>query len=312
MNNKKLNGTVIFGFVVLLLVNALISLLIYNQNRQPVTGKQIPVNSGANKLQSIMQKQFETANRSLNINDSLLDSFRNYTGNGTVLVLYIDQYSCSSCVDNAIADLLSFKDSIGIQNILIILSTKNKKDAALMKNKTGNQFKILPVREKDINFEGISENLPVHFYVIDNRLMPFCIYFYAPEFPQLNTQYLNIVYNRFFKKENAEKIPNKSPATTVEPEQAEIELKDMRTGKTSEAVFRLKNTGTLPLLIQTVDASCGCTVPEWEKQPVKAGESAEIKVQITPEEKGYFNKTVTVHCNTGQGQVLLRINGTVN
>jgi hypothetical protein len=106
-------------------------------------------------------------------------------------------------------------------------------------------------------------------------------------------------------------ISDKPSVTVVEPEQIEIELKDLRTGKTSEAVFKLKNTGTQPLIIQTVNASCGCTVPEWEKQPVAAGKSTEIKVKITPEKGEYFNKTLTVHCNTEEGQILLKVKGTV-
>jgi hypothetical protein len=51
-----------------------------------------------------------------------------------------------------------------------------------------------------MNFEGISENMPVHFFVIDRRLEPFCIYLYAPEFSELNKRYLNIVHQRFLKR----------------------------------------------------------------------------------------------------------------
>jgi hypothetical protein len=106
-------------------------------------------------------------------------------------------------------------------------------------------------------------------------------------------------------------ISDKPLVTTVTLEQTEIELKDLHIGKTSETIFSLKNTGTQPLIIQMVNTSCGCTVPEWDKQPVKTGKSAKIKVRITPEEKGRFNKTVTVHCNTKEEQILLKINGMV-
>jgi hypothetical protein len=305
--NKRLKYIILIGFAIFLAVNTCISFFIYNQNEQQPAKEQIPQNSGILKLQSIMQKQFEIENRSLIINNLLIDSFKNYTLNDTILILYIDKYSCSSCVDNAIADLLSFKDSIDSKNVLIILSTDDKKDAVLMKNKVRNLFNILPVKEGDINFEGITENLPLHFFVIDNKLIPFCIYFYAPEFPVLNKSYLNIVNQRFFKR----KVGEHSPVTFVEPEQTEIELIDLHTGKTSEAIFTLKNTGTQPLIIQTVNASCGCTVPEWKKEPIKTGKNTEIKVQITPEEKGYFNKTITVHCNTEKGQILLKVKGIV-
>jgi hypothetical protein len=114
-----------------------------------------------------------------------------------------------------------------------------------------------------------------------------------------------------YKKIITGEISDKPPITIVEPEQSEIELKDLQTGKTSEAIFKLKNTGTQPLIIQMVNASCGCTVPEWEKQPIAAVNSTEIKVKITPEKSEYFNKTITVHCNTKEGQILLKIKGTV-
>jgi hypothetical protein len=108
------------------------------------------------------------------------------------------------------------------------------------------------------------------------------------------------------------KISNKTPVTTVESSQTEIDLQDLKTGKTSEAVFVLTNTGTKPLVIRLVESSCGCTVPEWEKQPIGIGKSTEIRVKITPDSPEYFNKTVTIHCNTEGGQVTFSIRGTVD
>jgi hypothetical protein len=97
------------------------------------------------------------------------------------------------------------------------------------------------------------------------------------------------------------KPAERQPVTTVEAEQTEIVITDLQTGKTSEAVFRLTNTGGNSLAIIMVESSCGCTVPEWEKQPVAAGKTTEIKVKISPEKQEYFHKTVTVHCNTEGG-----------
>jgi hypothetical protein len=114
-----------------------------------------------------------------------------------------------------------------------------------------------------------------------------------------------------YKKIITGEISDKPPVTTIESKQPEIELKDLQTGKTSEAVFMLKNTGKQPLVIQMVNASCGCTIPEWEKQPIAAGKSTEIKVKITPEKSEYFNKIITVHCNTEKGQISLKVKGTV-
>jgi hypothetical protein len=117
---------------------------------------------------------------------------------------------------------------------------------------------------------------------------------------------------KLYKQIITDEISDKLPITIVEPEQTVIKLKDLQTSKTSEAVFRLKNTGTQPLIIQMVNASCGCTVPEWEKQPIKTGKNTEIKVRITPSERGYFDKTITINCNTEKGQILFQIKGMVD
>jgi hypothetical protein len=93
--------------------------------------------------------------------------------------------------------------------------------------------------------------------------------------------------------------------------QNEIELRGLQISKTLEVIFTLKNTGVNPLIIKMVNSSCGCTVPEWEKQPIAVRCSTEIKVKITQETNGYFNKTVTVHCNTEAGQVSFIVRGTV-
>jgi hypothetical protein len=114
------------------------------------------------------------------------------------------------------------------------------------------------------------------------------------------------LYKKIITGEMAEKLP----VTTVIAERTEIELNDLQAGKTSEAIFVLKNTGTEPLVIQQVESSCGCTVPDWEKQPVApGGRSTEIKVKITPEKSEYFNKTVTVHCNIEKGQISFIVKG---
>jgi hypothetical protein len=114
-----------------------------------------------------------------------------------------------------------------------------------------------------------------------------------------------------YKKIITGEISDKPPLTTIEPEQTEIELDDMHIGRTSEAIFVLKNTGTNPLVIQQIESSCGCIVPEWEKQPIATGNSTEIKVKVIPEKSEYFNKTVTVHCNTEKGQISFIVKGTI-
>jgi len=100
--------------------------------------------------------------------------------------------------------------------------------------------------------------------------------------------------------------------TTVSIEQTEIDLGTLQQGKPKAVTFTILNTGEKPLHIKHVESSCGCTVPEWTKKPVKPGSTAEIKVTYDAEYPGRFIKQIKVFCNTEKGIIELRIKGEVN
>ena len=76
--------------------------------------------------------------------------------------------------------------------------------------------------------------------------------------------------------------------------------------------FKFKNTGNQPVVIANVQASCGCTTPEWTKTPVLPGKSGIIKaVYSSAGRPGVFNKTVTVTSNAVEPSKVLSIKGTV-
>ncbi len=76
--------------------------------------------------------------------------------------------------------------------------------------------------------------------------------------------------------------------------------------------FNFTNTGKVPLVISSVNASCGCTTPEWSKDPVLPGKSGFIKVSYNPLNRpGSFTKTVLVVANIPAGSKMLKIMGDV-
>jgi hypothetical protein len=76
--------------------------------------------------------------------------------------------------------------------------------------------------------------------------------------------------------------------------------------------FKFTNTGKEPLILSNVKASCGCTVPEWTKEPVLPGEEGVIKVRYTTVTRpNVINKAIIVHSNADNKQVILRIKGEV-
>ena len=76
--------------------------------------------------------------------------------------------------------------------------------------------------------------------------------------------------------------------------------------------FIFTNNGTEPLIIKNAKGSCGCTVPTWPREPIAAGETAEIGVKYATNRVGKFTKTITLTTNADKKPVILTIKGEVN
>ncbi|HKL67793.1 MAG TPA: DUF1573 domain-containing protein [Bacteroidales bacterium] len=76
--------------------------------------------------------------------------------------------------------------------------------------------------------------------------------------------------------------------------------------------FTFSNTGSSPLIINRVVASCGCTTPEWTKHPIEPGAEGFVAVTYNPRNRpNRFKKAVTVHTNTQPAVHVLVIEGDV-
>ena len=75
--------------------------------------------------------------------------------------------------------------------------------------------------------------------------------------------------------------------------------------------FKFTNTGDKLLVIHQAVASCGCTVPQYPKEPIKPGESGEIKVTYNGAGKfpGHFRKSITIRTNGKQEIIRLYVEG---
>ena len=75
--------------------------------------------------------------------------------------------------------------------------------------------------------------------------------------------------------------------------------------------FVFKNTGKVPLIIKRVDSSCGCTTPEWSKEPIKPKGKGKIVVKYDTKRIGSFIKSVKIYSNAKNSPVELIIRGEV-
>ena len=71
------------------------------------------------------------------------------------------------------------------------------------------------------------------------------------------------------------------------------------------------NTGTAPLFLTHVKSTCGCTIPEWSKEPVHPGDTGRIQIVYDTHRVGIFNKAVYVYSNAIEGTQRLYLRGEV-
>ncbi|UTW64706.1 DUF1573 domain-containing protein [bacterium SCSIO 12741] len=77
-------------------------------------------------------------------------------------------------------------------------------------------------------------------------------------------------------------------------------------------IFNFTNTGSTPLVIEDAKGSCGCTVPEYPREPIAPGATGEILVKYSPGNQiGQQTKTVVITANTEPKVTNLYINAVV-
>jgi hypothetical protein len=105
---------------------------------------------------------------------------------------------------------------------------------------------------------------------------------------------------------------NLGPPTTIDFNKMEHDFGTIEQNTTNPYTFTFTNTGSEPLIISDARGSCGCTVPEYPREPVAPGETGEIKVVYSPgNQKNQQTKTVTITANTEPSTTVLRIKANV-
>ena len=100
--------------------------------------------------------------------------------------------------------------------------------------------------------------------------------------------------------------------TTIKFEETSYAWGSVNEGDKMTHMFKFKNAGSNDLIISDARGSCGCTVPEWPKEPIKPGKSGVIKVVFDSKGKpGDQQKTVTLTANTEPANTVLTIKGAV-
>tara|TARA_B100000963_G_scaffold79252_2_gene67444 strand:+ start:1569 stop:1946 length:378 start_codon:yes stop_codon:yes gene_type:complete len=91
-----------------------------------------------------------------------------------------------------------------------------------------------------------------------------------------------------------------------------IDYGEILKGSNGVRTFTFENIGDVPIEIQGVKSSCGCTVPKKPNAPVPPGGKGEIQVKYDTNRIGVFRKTITVNTNAPSSPIIaLKIKGNV-
>ena len=101
---------------------------------------------------------------------------------------------------------------------------------------------------------------------------------------------LTIVFLDVFSQKNAN-----APTEPLSLRESTFDFGKIPQGRPVTHHFEVTNKGTKPLLIDNVEASCGCTTPEWSQEPIAPGATSRIKVGFNASAEGRFQKTITIY-----------------
>lgn len=120
--------------------------------------------------------------------------------------------------------------------------------------------------------------------------------------------------NSFDPLANANKVEpvDNTPKTTINFGNYEHDFGNIKQDSENKYTFTFTNTGTEPLIIENATGSCGCTVPNYPKEPIPPGGTGNIDVEYKPgKQENAQTKTVTVIANTEPKETTLRIKANV-
>jgi hypothetical protein len=114
--------------------------------------------------------------------------------------------------------------------------------------------------------------------------------------------------DRKVAKEEVDTLP-KVPIITFE--KTTHDYGNIYQGENGDCYFVFKNTGKAELILTNCSSSCGCTVPQWPREPIAPGQKETIKVTYDTKRIGRIQKQIYVDSNAGE-RITLTITGNIS
>jgi hypothetical protein len=222
------------------------------------------------------------------------------------ILMYIDSAGCSDCRLKLFdwKQLMAEADSLfqGQVGFLLYFQPKNVRDMQFLFLRDRFDYPVFMDLNGELNrLNRFPQEMQFQCFLLDenNRVL------------MIGNPVSNMRIWELYKEQIAGGKKSKPEIlTTVEVDKTVHDYGTIRKGGAYPAKFTITNTGNHPLIIYRVSTSCGCTGVEWDRQPVEAGQTATVRVEMTPDETGRFSKTIDVYCNANNSPVRLSVTGT--
>ena len=222
------------------------------------------------------------------------------------VVTYVDSAGCTSCKlqlhrwKELVAEVDSLTD--GRVPFLFYFHPKDRKELRYLTRRDDFTYPVCFDEQDELNrLNQFPSDMTFQTFLLDkeNKVVAMGSPVLNPKVKEL---YLGLITG-------SRSVKTQSVVTQVSVNQAEIDFGSFPKEEKQERSFVLTNTGKGLLVVHDVVTSCGCTKVEYSKQPVRLGETLELKVIYEAEEAGYFNKTITVYCNVENSPLRLKVRG---
>jgi hypothetical protein len=219
------------------------------------------------------------------------------------LVLRYDERHCDECLLNVFEKLDSH--NLLNTNLLVLATHRDQKSLKIFKSTHRINIPIYRIPRESLEIP-IEQNNTIYLFIMDKDKYVKLLFVPEKFYPSLIDEYLNIINDRFFKPVQI------YSSSYMYVEKIRYEFGQIQKEEKAIAAFELYNTGSAPLIIEEIETTCGCTIPLWDKNPVKAGASTIVKVEYNTNKTGRFAKKVFVHSNAENSPLCLTISGVVN
>ena len=231
-----------------------------------------------------------------------------FKGAAYTIVTYIDSVGCTSCKLqlHRWKELVKEVDSLtnGDVPFLFYFHPKDIKELRYLTRRDAFAYPVCFDEKDDFNrLNRFPSEMMFQTFLLDkeNRVIALGNPIQNPKVKEL---YLNLI-------KGMGESTSKERVTTVSINSTVIDFGSFPKEEKQERSFILTNTGKGLLVIQDIVTSCGCTKVEYSKEPVRPGETLEVKVIYEAEQAEHFNKTVTVYCNAKNSPLRLMVKGDV-